>query len=177
MTLRLQDDPALPHCVWTVAGAAPGRTEVPEYVLVIMGLELDDPALNTSGRDCSSGASEAPPLATVAAVNDAAHSADGTISLLLGALDDPRVQTHGIRDPSSGEFTCVCLTVGLGDDLSIQFVATQARQQCSGRLCCAERVSAQLERDANHGTLYCEMHRVLRAHLGFGGSQRYTSKP
>ena len=53
-----------------------------------MGLELDDPSLSTSGHDCSSGASEAPPMATVAAVNDAAHSSDGTISLLLGSLDD-----------------------------------------------------------------------------------------
>ena len=137
----VQDDPALPHCVWTVAGAALGRTEVSDYVLPVMGLELADPALNTSGHDCSSGASEAPPMATVAAVNDAAHSSEGTISLLLGALDDARVQTHGIRDPSSGEFTCVCLTMGLGDDVSIQFVATKVQQLCSEHLCCAEQVS------------------------------------
>ena len=80
-------------------------------------------------------------MATVSAVNDAAHSAEGTISLLLGALDDARVKTHGIRDPSSGEFTCVCLTMGLGDDVSIQFVATKVQQLCSGHLCCAEQVS------------------------------------
>lgn len=137
----MQDDPALPHCVWTVAGAAPGRTEVPRYVLPVMGLELDDPALNLDGRNCSSADSEAPPMATVAAVNDTAHSLHGLISLLLGSLDDMCVQTHGIRDPSSGEFTCVCLTLGLGDDLSIQFVATKVQHQCSEHLCCAEQAS------------------------------------
>ena len=121
---RVQDNPALPHCVWTVAGAAPGRTEAPGYALAVMGLELDDPALNLDGH---TGDIEAPPMATVADVNDAAHSAHGVISMLLGSLDDARVRMHGLRSPG-GEFACVCLTVGLGDDLSIQFVATKVQQ-------------------------------------------------
>ena len=128
-TLYLQNDPALPHCVWTVAGAAPGRTEAPKFGLPVMGLELDDPALNLSGHSCSARDSESPPMATVAGVNDAAHSAHGIICRLLGDLDDARVRTHGLRDPSSGEFTCVCLTIGHGDDLSIQFVATKVQPQ------------------------------------------------
>lgn len=97
-------------------------------------------------------------MATVAAVNDTAHSMHGIISLLLGALDDARVQTHGVRDPSSGEFACVCLTIGLADDLSIQFVATKVQQQHLEHLCSAEQLSCS--RDAFFGSYHLKTYKL-----------------
>ena len=43
---------------------------------------------------------------------------------LIAAIVDPRVHTDGLR--VDGEWACVALTLRLGDDVSVHYVATEA---------------------------------------------------
>ncbi|KAK9834339.1 hypothetical protein WJX81_008600 [Elliptochloris bilobata] len=92
----VEDDPALPHCIWTVAGAIPGRVEAPKIALL-------------GRRRLQSSAPSTTP----------SYSSPGIFSPLLAALADARIRAHGLRD-DGGAFVCVCLTVALGDDIGIQ---------------------------------------------------------
>ncbi|AGY56653.1 GNAT family N-acetyltransferase [Gloeobacter kilaueensis] len=122
------DEPRLPHCLWTVADAAPGRVEKAEIAMPCLGISLYDPTLNFEG-----GASlvEAPPLAELGRINERAYGQQsGLFSQLVGALQDERIRTHGLR--VDGVFVSVALTFTLGDDLSIQYVATEAKYRRRG---------------------------------------------
>lgn len=115
------DDPGLPYCVWTVADSIPGRVEEAEIATPCMGLALDDPALTLEG-----GAPdvEVPSLAVLGDINERAYGEMGVFGPLVRALRDDRVRTHGLRE--GGAFVCVALTLTVGDDISIQYVATEA---------------------------------------------------
>jgi len=121
------DDPWLPHCLWTVAEAVPGRVEEAGIATPCLGVALDDPALALDG-----GAPDvaAPSLAVLGDVNERAYGDAGVFGPLVRALRDDRVRTHGLRD--RGAFVCVALTLAVGDDISIQYVATDAGHRRRG---------------------------------------------
>jgi len=121
------DDPQLPLCVWTVADAVPGRREEQEIATPCMGVALDDPALALDGGALEVGS---PPLAVIGDLNERAYNESGTFGPLIRTLRDDRVRTYGLRD--RGAFVCVALTLAVGDDISIQYVATEATHRRRG---------------------------------------------
>jgi ribosomal protein S18 acetylase RimI-like enzyme len=136
------DDPGLPHCLWSVADAVPGRIEETEIATPCMGVALGDPAPKFDGEPDL----EAPSLAVLGEVNDRANDETESLGPLVRALRDPRVRTHGLRD--HGAFVCVALTLTVGDDVSIQYVATEAghrRRGLASRLLLAVMVAAREE--------------------------------
>jgi GNAT superfamily N-acetyltransferase len=98
-----------PHCVWSTGGA--GELEMPCMALHLAGWRAprEDPV-------------ETPPLAVVGDLNDRAYGQQDRLRPLIEAIDDPRVRTHGVR--IDGEWACVAITVRLGDDAGVQYVAT-----------------------------------------------------
>ena len=120
-----------PHCVWSTAPPA-GRVELPDIAMPCMGLVLDDLDVPDDG------AIETPPLSVVGELNDRAYGQHDRLAPLIAAIDDPRVRTHGLR--VDGAWACVAVTVRLGDDASVQYVATDAafrRRGLAGRLLAA----------------------------------------
>ncbi|MDA0165295.1 GNAT family N-acetyltransferase [Solirubrobacter ginsenosidimutans] len=107
-----------PHCVWSTE-AAPAEAEMP-----CMGLVLD------GWRAPREDAVEAPPPAAVGELNDLAYGQADRLGPLVAAIGDPRVHTHGVR--VDGEWACVALTLRLGDDVSVQYVATGAAYRRQG---------------------------------------------
>jgi ribosomal protein S18 acetylase RimI-like enzyme len=107
-----------PHCVWSTAVPS-GRVELAEVAMPCMGLVLGDwePSLEAS--------TEPPSLAVVGELNDRAYGQHDRLAPLIGAIDDPRVRTHGAQ--VAGEWACVALTLRVDDDVSVQYVATDAR--------------------------------------------------
>ena len=104
-----------PHCVWSTV-VPDGRVELPEFAMPCMGLDLGD--LPAPGE----GSVETPSLAVVGALNDRAYGQRDRLAPLIAAIEDPRVRTHGLR--VDGEWACVALTLRLGGDVSVQYVAT-----------------------------------------------------
>jgi ribosomal protein S18 acetylase RimI-like enzyme len=112
------DTPVLPHCLWSSRPAAPSRTAVPEVAMPCMVLRLDDLAVPVT-------AVESPPGAVVGAMNDRAYAQPETVAPLLAAVDAGGLRMHGLR--ADGTWACVAATLRLDDDVSVQFVATEAR--------------------------------------------------
>jgi GNAT superfamily N-acetyltransferase len=105
------DRTGAPHCVWSTEGS--GALEMP-----CMALELD-------GRQPPrEGPVQAPSLDVLGRLNDRAYSQAERLAPLIAAIDDPRVFTHGVR--VEGDWACVALTLRLDDDVSVQYVATDA---------------------------------------------------
>jgi ribosomal protein S18 acetylase RimI-like enzyme len=122
------DEPRLPHCIWTVADSVPGRVEQVEIATPCMGVVLDDLALRL--KDGLPNL-EVPSLAVVGDVNERAYGdTGGPFGSLVGAVRDDRICTHGLR--ADGAFVCVALTLRVGDDLSIQYVATDEEHRRRG---------------------------------------------
>ena len=121
------DDPRLPYCLWTLADAAPGRVEDPAIATPCMGVALDDPALSL---DAGAMDVQAPSLAVLGDINDRGWGQIGVFSPLVRALRDDRVRTYGLRD--GGAFVCVGLTLAIGDDASIHYVATESTHRRRG---------------------------------------------
>lgn len=140
------DDPGLPGCLWTLAGAVPGRVEEAGIATPCMGVALDDPALELDGG-VPEASLETPSLAVLGEMNERAYGDEtGTFGPLVRALRDDRVRTHGLRD--GGAFVCVALTLRVGDDVSVQYVATEAdyrRRGLAGRLLLAVMAAARDE--------------------------------
>jgi GNAT superfamily N-acetyltransferase len=123
-----RDDPGLPYCIWTAAGAVPGRVAEPEIETPCMGRELDDPPLERDGGREEIGG---PSPEVVGALNERAYGEpEGTFGPLIAGLHDDRFSTHGLR--RDGSFVCVALTLRIGDDLSIQYLATEASHRRRG---------------------------------------------
>jgi GNAT superfamily N-acetyltransferase len=120
------DGPDLPHCLWTLAPAVPDRVEDTAIAMPCLGLELDGDV----AFDVPAAAIDRPSLATVGEVNDRAYGQGDRLGPLVGALRDDRVQTHGLRDGDA--WACVTLTLRVGDDLSVQYVATEERHRRRG---------------------------------------------
>jgi GNAT superfamily N-acetyltransferase len=125
-TVPPADDPGLPLCLWTVENAVPGRIEEPEIATPCMGVALDDPALKFGGPL----EIEVPSLAVLGDLNERAYGDSGTFGPLVQALHDDRIRTHGLHD--SQAFVCVAMTLEVGDDLSIQYVATEESHRRKG---------------------------------------------
>jgi ribosomal protein S18 acetylase RimI-like enzyme len=107
-----------PHCVWSTAVPA-GRHELPGLSMPCMGLVLDEwTAPGVTDVDT-------PSPAAVGELNDRAYGQHDRLAPLIGALDDPRVGTHGVR--VDGDWACVAVTVRVDDDVSVQYVATDPR--------------------------------------------------
>lgn len=121
------DDPRLPHCVWTVADTVPGRVEDAEIATPCLGVLLDDPALELDG---GAGDVAAPSLAVVGDINERAYGQTEVFGPLACALRDDRIRTHGLFH--DGAFVCVAMTLTLGDDISIQYVATEQSHRRRG---------------------------------------------
>ena len=121
------DDPGLPHCLWTVAGTVPGRREEAGIAMPCMGLVLDGVPPAAPGDAIEV---EEPSLAVLGEVNDRAYGQVGQLAPLVRVLRDARVRTHGVR--LDGGFACVALTLRVGDDVSIQYVATEQRFRRQG---------------------------------------------
>jgi ribosomal protein S18 acetylase RimI-like enzyme len=122
-----------PHCVWSTEPAA-SDVEMP-----CMGLQLDD------WRRAAAPV-QSPPLAVVGRLNDRAYGQEERLRPLIAALADPRVRTHGVR--VGGEWACVALTLRLGDDVSVQYVATEPafrRQGLAARVVTAALAEARAE--------------------------------
>jgi GNAT superfamily N-acetyltransferase len=118
------DDPGLPHCLWTVADAVPGRREEPGIAMPCMGLALD-------GLEAIAGVEvQRPSLADVGEINDRAYGQVDQLAPLVRELRDDRILTHGLR--VDGGFACVALTLRVGDDISVQYVATERRFRRQG---------------------------------------------
>jgi GNAT superfamily N-acetyltransferase len=137
-----RDEPALPHCVWTVADSVEGRTEIPKIAMPCMGVELA--ALASLATPDAPVPVEVPPFPLLGELNDRAYGQQGLLGPLLGALHDDRVQAYGLRDGAS--FVCVALSLRLGDDLGIHYVATELshrRRGLAGRLLIAMMAAAR----------------------------------
>ena len=106
-----------PHCVWSTE-VPEGRRELEGIAMPCMGLVLDD-----EWRPPSEATIETPPLAVVGRLNDRAYGQDDRLGPLIAAIDDPHVHTHGVRVDST--WACVALTLRVGDDVSVQYVATE----------------------------------------------------
>ncbi|MBA3947789.1 MAG: GNAT family N-acetyltransferase [Herpetosiphonaceae bacterium] len=158
------DDPRLPHCLWTVAGAVPGRVEEVGIATPCMGLALDDPALELDG-----GAPdvEVSSLAVLGDVNERAYGETG-FTPLVSTLRDDRVHTHGLRD--HGAFVSATQTKAVGDDLSIQYVATEVgyrRRGLASRLLLAVMAAAR-DQGMRSATLQASAEGLaVYEHLGF----------
>jgi GNAT superfamily N-acetyltransferase len=119
------DDAGLPHCLWS-AVPVPDRREEPAIAMPCMGMALDD--LESAGR--ATVDVEAPSLAELGEINDRAYEQVEQLAPLVRRLRDDRLLTHGIR--VDGRFACVALTLRIGDDISIQYVATERRNRRQG---------------------------------------------
>jgi GNAT superfamily N-acetyltransferase len=120
------DDLGLPHCLWTVADAAANREEEPGIAMPCLGLELNSVAAGPPATVVV----EAPSSAVLGEVNDRAYGQTEALAPLLRALDDPRATNHGLR--IDGAWACVALTLRVGDDISVQYVATEAAYRRRG---------------------------------------------
>ncbi|WCB96025.1 hypothetical protein DSM104299_04779 [Baekduia alba] len=118
------DDAGLPHCLWTVADAVPGRREEPRIAMPCLGLALDRRA------PVASVEVDQPSLSELGEINDRAYGQVEQLAPLVRALRDDRLVTHGLR--ADGAFACVALTLRIGDDISIQYVATEQRFRRQG---------------------------------------------
>jgi len=120
------DDPLLPYCVWTLAPAIIGRVEVPDIATPCMGLDLErslpfefDPVVMVT-----------PTPTEVGLLNDRAYGADPSLELLAADIEDDRIATYGIE--SEGRLVTVAMTLALGDDLAVHYVATEADHRGQG---------------------------------------------
>jgi GNAT superfamily N-acetyltransferase len=119
---------AAPHCVWSSV-VPDGRVELPDIAMPCMGLALTD--LVAQGT----AAVERPALAVVGELNDRAYGQTDRLAPLIAAIDDPRVRTHGLR--VDRDWACVAVTLRVGDDVSVQYVATDQafrRRGLAGRV-------------------------------------------
>jgi GNAT superfamily N-acetyltransferase len=123
-----RDDPGLPHCLWTLGDAViAGRVEEPSIAMPCLGLVLD-PAVDLGGGLPV----QRPSLGEVGEVNDRAYGQDAALQPLLAAVDDDRVRAHGVRADGGEGWACVAVTLRVGDDVSVQYVATEQRHRRRG---------------------------------------------
>jgi len=121
------DDPHLPFCIWSAGDAVPGRVEHAALLTPRMGVSLDDPGLHLDGEAVEMAE---PSLAVLAQANERAYEDEGTFGPLITGLRDERVRTHGLIE--EGAFACVAISLTLGDDVCIHYVATEARHRRRG---------------------------------------------
>lgn len=121
------DDEGLPHCLWADAEEVAGRYEREHIAMPCMGIVLDHEIPDTGGEPLDFFT---PTLDDVGLLNDRAYGQVEALAPLVRKLQDDRITTHGIR--LGGEPVCVALTLRIGDDVSIQYVATARRHRRQG---------------------------------------------
>jgi ribosomal protein S18 acetylase RimI-like enzyme len=114
----------LPHCLWALPDAVRGGTPMAHLDMPCMALVLDRPPQGERAQV------QTPSLDVVGALNDRAYGQPDRLAPLITALDDPRITAHGVRDGAA--WACVLLTFRIGDDVSIQYVATEAEHRRRG---------------------------------------------
>jgi ribosomal protein S18 acetylase RimI-like enzyme len=117
-------DEGLPHCLWSLPGAVSGGTPMAHLDMPCMALALD------RLPDGPRADVQPPPLDVVGALNDRAYGQPERLAPLISALDDPRLTSYGVR--AGDAWACVLLTLRIGDDVSIQYVATEAEHRRRG---------------------------------------------
>ena len=121
------DDPLLPYCLWASAHRADGRVWDRALDLPSMGLALVDAPRPARGEDV---APTVPTFAAVGDLNDRAYGSGLEFGPLAARLRDPRLRAFGLE--VDGRLACVAVTLVLGDDLGIHFVATGAEHRRRG---------------------------------------------
>lgn len=116
--------PGLPHCLWSLPGAVTGGVPLPDVDMPCMALMLD------TLPDGARAEVQAPPLDVVGALNDRAYGQRDQLGPLVAALHDDRLATHGVR--AGRDWACVALTLRVDDDVSVQYVATEAAHRRQG---------------------------------------------
>lgn len=116
------DSSDLPTGVWTIADTVPGRVAGPSMPCMIRRLtDLPAPADVEVAE---------PDATTLGALNDRAYDSPPLFTGIAPRLADPRLRRHGLwRD---GAFRCVAMTLAMGDDLAIHYVATDPAWQRRG---------------------------------------------
>jgi GNAT superfamily N-acetyltransferase len=115
------DDPALPHCLWIESGkTAGGRRELPEIAMPAMALELTD--------QHNDGVEEVP-LSEIGGVNDRAYGGS-YLGPALAALPATFGRAYAVR--ADGRPVSVAAAIDLGDDVSVQWVATDPDHRRQG---------------------------------------------
>jgi ribosomal protein S18 acetylase RimI-like enzyme len=71
-----------------------------------------------------------PTLAEVGAANDRAYGIAPLFGPIAGRLRDDRISTHGLV--VDDQLACVAMTLTLGDDLGLHYVATEAAYRRRG---------------------------------------------
>jgi len=122
------DDPGLPFCMWTFADHAEGRVEDPSIATPCMGIDLGDARRPTADRAPVDVVVPAPDA--VGAMNDRAYGSGPAFGPLAARLRGGRVRTHGLE--VDGRLACVAMTLRLGDDLGIHYVATESDRRRQG---------------------------------------------
>jgi GNAT superfamily N-acetyltransferase len=120
------DDPRLPSCIWTFADRVEGRVEHPEIAMPCMGLDL----AMFSGAFDGQVTVVSPTPAEVGAANDRAYGVAPLFGPIASRLCDDRIATHGLV--VDDRIACVAMTLSLGDDLGIHYVATEAAYRRRG---------------------------------------------
>jgi len=114
----------LPHSLWSLPGAVAGGTPVADADMPCMGLVLDAVPAGPLAD------AAVPPLDVVGDLNDRAYEQADRLAPLIAALDDARIRAYGVR---AGEaWASVLLAVRVGEDVSIQFVATDVEHRRRG---------------------------------------------
>jgi ribosomal protein S18 acetylase RimI-like enzyme len=114
----------LPHCLWALPGAVTGGTPMAHLDMPCMALVLD------RVPEGERAPVQTPSLDVVGALNDRAYGQPERLAPLISALDDARISAHGVR--AGAGWACVLLTVRIGDDVSIQYVATEVEHRRRG---------------------------------------------
>eukprot|EP00455_Lapot_gusevi_P050544 TRINITY_DN733_c0_g1_i1.p1 TRINITY_DN733_c0_g1~~TRINITY_DN733_c0_g1_i1.p1 ORF type:complete len:248 (+),score=31.29 TRINITY_DN733_c0_g1_i1:65-808(+) len=122
------DSPDLPLCIWADTEAIEGRVVSDELCMPCLGLDLDPVVWNIPG---AMDGVETPSAVVLGDVNERAYNSGG-FTPIVTALRDPRVHFHGLKDPDSGLFVCVGMTVLIGTDVSINYVATEQSHRRRG---------------------------------------------
>jgi len=127
------DDPLLPYCLWTLGLEVPGRTEDVAISTPCMGMVLES---FSAGDQVASGEADdladlvTPSLAELGAMNDRAYETGPVLAPMAARIQDDRIATHGLR--KDGRLACVLMTLTLGDDLGIHYVATDPARRRMG---------------------------------------------
>jgi GNAT superfamily N-acetyltransferase len=117
------DDPSLPHCLWVEAGvSAPGRTILTGIAMPVMALDLGDVP--------EAGGVERVPIGEIGAVNDRAYGG-GQLGRLIASLPPDFGHAVAVRG-GDGALASVAAAIDVGDDASVQWVATDPAHRRQG---------------------------------------------
>ena len=123
------DDPRLPHCLWTLADAVPGRVEDAGDRDTVPGRRTRRPGVGARRQRAGRGGAVA--RGARRPQRTRLRSSSGSFGpLSCASCATTAFAAYGLRD--RGAFVCVALTMAVGDDVSIQYVATEAGHRRRG---------------------------------------------